>query len=125
MGKQKRELLFSVTKKDFRIDTFRAGGKGGQKQNKTSSGVRVPHIESGAVGESREHRSQLQNKRLAFRRCVESDTFKKWHKRKCAELMEVKARVEDEVERMMHPKNLKIEVKDEQGRWVEATGNLR
>jgi protein subunit release factor B len=41
MGK---ELLFSLTKKDFRIDTFRAGGKGGQKQNKTSSGVRVTHI---------------------------------------------------------------------------------
>jgi len=36
-----KELLFSLTKKDFRVDTFRAGGKGGQKQNKTNSGVRV------------------------------------------------------------------------------------
>lgn len=120
MNKAKRELLFSVTKKDFRIDTFRAGGKGGQKQNKTSSGVRVTHIESGAVGESREERSQHQNRKIAFRRCVESDTFKKWHKRKCAELMGVKARIEDEVERAMHPKNLKVEVKNEHGRWVEA-----
>lgn len=49
-----KELLFSLTKKDFRIETFRSGGKGGQHQNKTDSGVRIVHLESGAVGESRE-----------------------------------------------------------------------
>lgn len=70
---KERELLFSVTKKDFRIYTFRAGGKGGQKQNKTSSGVRFTHIESGAVGESREERSQHRNKEIAFKRCVDGE----------------------------------------------------
>jgi|HigsolmetaAR206D_1030411.scaffolds.fasta_scaffold00003_8 protein subunit release factor B len=125
MERGKKELLFSVSKKDFRIDTFRAGGKGGQKQNKTSSGVRVTHIESGAVGESREERSQHQNRKIAFLRCVESDTFKKWHKRKCAELLGQKARIEEAVERAMAPKNLKVEVKDEQGRWVEAPDELK
>ena len=30
-----KELLFSVTKDDFDWDYFRAGGKGGQHQNKT------------------------------------------------------------------------------------------
>ena len=58
----------SVSIKDCRVDTFRAGGPGGQRQNKVSSGVRIVHEPSGAVGESRDERSQLQNKKLAFRR---------------------------------------------------------
>lgn len=66
-----RELLFSVSKKDLRIDTFRAGGKGGQHQNKTESGVRLTHIETGISAESREHRSQEMNKREAFRKLVD------------------------------------------------------
>ena len=73
-----RELLFSVTKDDLRITHFRAGGKGGQKQNKTSSGSRVHHDPSGAVGESREHREQRQNTRAAFRRMTETPEFKRW-----------------------------------------------
>lgn len=77
-----RELLFSVTKKDFRVDTFRAGGPGGQKQNKTSSGVRITHLESGAVGESRDDRSQARNKKKAFLRLVKSPRFQAWHKKK-------------------------------------------
>lgn len=114
-----KELLFSLTKKDFRIDTFRAGGKGGQKQNKTSSGVRVTHTESGAVGEAREGRSQHQNKELAFKRCVNSSTFKKWHKRKTAEVMLGKSNLERQVEKSMSEENIRVEVKDNIGRWVE------
>ena len=71
-----RELLFSVTRDDFTIQTFRAGGKGGQKQNKTDSGVRCIHNASGAVGEGRDERSQLQNKKNAFKRCIASPKFK-------------------------------------------------
>lgn len=75
-----KQLLFSVTKDDLRIDTFRAGGKGGQNQNKRDTGVRVTHIESGASGEGRDSRSQGQNKVEAFRRMVLSDKFKNWMK---------------------------------------------
>lgn len=71
-----RELLLSVTAKDCEWDYFRAGGKGGQKQNKTSSGARCRHRASGAVGESREERSQLQNRKKAFRKMAESEKFK-------------------------------------------------
>jgi len=77
MGRNKK-LAFSVTAKDLRIDTFRAGGKGGQNQNKVNSGVRITHDASGAVGESREHRDQLQNKKAAFIRMTESKEFQSW-----------------------------------------------
>lgn len=73
-----RELVLRVTIKDCEVQTFRAGGKGGQHQNKTDSGVRVLHPPSGARGECRDERSQLRNKRVAFRRMAESPEFKQW-----------------------------------------------
>ncbi|MBU8921734.1 MAG: hypothetical protein KOO63_07940 [Bacteroidales bacterium] len=66
----KRSIL-KARKKDFRIDTFRAGGKGGQHQNKTDSGVRITHTETGLSAECREHRSQKQNKTAAFLKLVD------------------------------------------------------
>ena len=66
-----RELLFSFSRKDFRVDTFRCGGKGGQHQNTTDSGVRITHIATGLVAESRSHRHQIRNKKDAFNKLVE------------------------------------------------------
>lgn len=60
-----------ATKKDFRYDYFRSGGKGGQHQNKTNTGVRITHIPSGLSSECRETRSQLTNKERAFRKLAE------------------------------------------------------
>lgn len=74
------ELLFSLTKKDFEIETFCTGGKGGQNQNRKEKGIRIRHLESGAVGEGREFREQIRNKEAAFRRLVESKKFQQWHK---------------------------------------------
>lgn len=99
--KQKRELLFSITRKDFRVETFRSGGKGGQHQNKTESGVRITHLESGAVGESRDERSQYQNKKKALERLVASPKFQAWHKRKVAEMLYGKTKLEKQVEEDM------------------------
>ncbi len=108
-----RKLLFSVTKKDLRIDTFRSGGKGGQNQNKRDTGVRVTHVESGAVGESREERSQEQNKRTAFKRMTEHTKFKHWWRLKTAYLLQGISDIEKEVNRIvegqMQEENLKIE----------------
>jgi ribosome-associated protein len=51
-----------------RIDTFRAGGKGGQHQNKTETGVRLVHLASGITASSRRHRSQALNRQAALDR---------------------------------------------------------
>lgn len=117
----KKELLFSITKKHLDVQTFRSGGKGGQNQNKRDSGVRIKHPESGAVGESREERSQHQNKRIAFKRLVENPKFKLWINRKAKEIIDKKT-LEQHVEEMMKEDNLKIEVK-ENDKWVEYGKN--
>lgn len=68
--------MFSVTVKDCEVQTFRCGGKGGQNQNKRDTGVRIIHHPSGARGEARDERSQLQNKRLAFKRMADHPLFR-------------------------------------------------
>jgi protein subunit release factor A len=54
-----------------RVETFMAGGKGGQHQNRTESGVRLVHLPTGLVAQSREERSQFRNKRVALQRLRE------------------------------------------------------
>lgn len=71
-----REKVLSVTIKDCDVQTKRGSGAGGQNRNKRDTAVRIVHRASGAVGESQEERSQLQNKRTAFRRMAESLKFK-------------------------------------------------
>jgi protein subunit release factor B len=70
-----RTRILSVTIADCDVQTFRAGGSGGQNQNKRDTGVRIIHRASGARGEARDERSQLQNKRLAWKRMAASPQF--------------------------------------------------
>jgi protein subunit release factor B len=102
-------LLFSLTKKDFEIETFRSGGKGGQNVNKVETGVRIYHRDSGAVGRAVDTRHQAKNKELAFIRCVNSKEFKAWHKAEVARRLGQAISVEQQVEAMLAPENLKIE----------------
>ena len=57
--------------KQCRVETFRAGGPGGQHQNTTDSAVRLTHLLSGIRATSRVHRSQHRNKQEALRKLRE------------------------------------------------------
>lgn len=112
-----RQLLFSVTLKDCETQTFRAGGCGGQNQNKRDTGVRIIHHPSGARGEARDERSQLQNKRLAFRRMAEHPLFTAWVARQSDEYKKLEARAEEWSRAQVEDPNvLKVETFQD-GRW--------
>lgn len=73
-----RELLLRITLKDFDRSDIRGSGPGGQHRNKTSTGIRLRHRASGAVGEATDSKSQQANLRAAWRRCIETPEFKLW-----------------------------------------------
>ena len=57
---------------ECRVETFRAGGPGGQHQNKTESGVRLTHLPTAISVTARESRSQHRNRRIAIVRLREA-----------------------------------------------------
>lgn len=112
-----RSLLFSVTLKDCDVQTKRGTGKGGQNRNKRDTAVRIVHRASGAVGESQEERSQLQNKRTAFKRMAETKEFKAWVRKESA-IRSNQATPGELVARDWTPDKIRTEVR-KNGKWVE------
>ena len=119
-----KELLFSVTRKDFVIEPFKGSGAGGQHRNKTMSCIRIRHIESGAEAIATENREQGRNKKLAFKRITESKKFQMWLKIKTSETVQSKKefeiRLNQMVDKLMESENLLVEVYDkEKKKWIK------
>jgi peptide chain release factor 1 len=114
----KKELLFSLTKKDFVVQWFSGTGAGGQHRNKHQNCCRLYHPDSGVRTTGQSNRDRIANQKEAFKSLVDHPQFKLWFNFKVMECLD-KESIEDKVNKMMDPKNIKIEGKDENGTWTE------
>lgn len=109
-----KELLFSITKKDFIIDWFSGSGAGGQHRNKCKNCCRIRHKDFGVIITAQESRSQKENLKKAFKRLVNNKIFKIWLNKKIYELSDKGKKneriIKKRLDEAMQEKNLKIEL---------------
>lgn len=112
-----KKLLFSLTAKDFIVQTFCTGGNGGQHRNAKQNGVRIIHEASGARAEHRDGRDQGKNREAAFLKLVKAPEFVAWHKLEVAKRLGLVGKALKATELAMQPENLKVELRTDKG-WL-------
>ena len=65
---QRFDTDLEILKRQVILETYRSSGPGGQRKNKVETAVRLKHLPSGVTVVATEHRSQAENRRLAFER---------------------------------------------------------
>ena len=114
----KKDLLFSVTKKDFKLHWFSGTGAGGQSRNKNQNCLRLSHPNSGASGTGQSNKSRIANQKEAFNTLIKSYLFRLWLNKQIVHALGEES-IEEKVEKQMHPKNLRIEGKKD-GKWKQV-----
>ena len=109
MNEKNKELLFSITKKDFIITYFNGKGAGGQHRNKHKNCVRIQHKDSGIISIGQDQRKLNQNLKAAFTRLVKNPKFKLWIKMQASSMLLNTTEIQQKVEEQMQDKYLKVE----------------
>ncbi len=79
-ARMKYDTDLELLKRQVVVETYRSSGPGGQRKNKVETAVRLRHLPSGITVIATEHRSQAENRKLAFERL--RDRLIKWNRPK-------------------------------------------